>query len=117
MAEGFGGKYLPKYNISSAGTEAHGINPNAIHSMKKIGIDISKQISQKIDLNRLNNYDLVITLCGDARDKCPLLNNKSKILHWNLDDPAKLTGSKEEISIGFSKIRDKILSKIKELKL
>ena len=89
MAEGFGRKYLLKYNVSSAGIEAHGINLHAIESMKEIGIDISKQTSKKISLNNLTNYDLIITLCGDAKDKCPILNKNSHI-HWNLNDPAKL---------------------------
>ena len=117
MAEGFGKKYLSKHNISSAGTEACGINPNAITSMKKIGVDISKQTSQKIDLNNLNNYDLIITLCSDAKDKCPLLINNLKHIHWNLDDPAKLTGSEEKILLGFSNVRDKILTNIKKMNI
>ena len=118
MAEGFGKKYLTKFKISSAGTEAHGVNSNAIKSMKEIGIDISKQTSQKIDLDRLNNYDLTITLCGNVKDKCPSLNNNLKLIHWDdLDDPAKLTGSDEEIFLGFSKVRDKILYNIKNLKI
>ena len=117
MAEGFGKKYLSKYNISSAGTEAYGINPNAINSMKEIGIDISKQTSQKIDLNSFNNYDLIITLCSNTKDKCPILNNSHKHIHWDLDDPAKLTGSEEKILLGFSKVRDKILNNIKKINI
>ena len=71
IAEGFAKKYLSNYNISSAGTEAHGMNPNTIKTMNEIGIDISNQISEKINQDDLNKHDLIITLCGDAKDKCP----------------------------------------------
>ena len=117
IAEGFGKKYLSSYNISSAGTAAHGLNPNTIKTMNEIGIDISNQISKKINQEDLNNYDLIITLCGDALDKCPILERKYKHLHWNLEDPAKLVGSKKEITLAFSKTRDIIFKKIKQLKI
>mgnify|MGYP001412794661 CR=1 FL=1 len=116
IAEGFGKKYLTEYNIFSAGTISQGINPNAIKTMNEIDIDISNQISKKINLNDLNNYDLIITLCGDARDKCPVFKNNTKHIHWGLKDPASITGNNEQISKGFSDIRDKILKYIKGLK-
>ncbi|KFK77168.1 arsenate reductase [Bacillus spizizenii] len=73
MAEGWGKEYLgDKWNVYSAGIEAHGLNPNAVKAMKEAGIDISNQTSDIIDPNILNNADLVITLCGDAADKCPM---------------------------------------------
>src|SRR5690554_253383 len=72
MAEGFGRKYLgDKYDIHSAGIEAHGVNPNAVKVMKEVGIDISNQKSKTIDSELLNRADYVITLCGDAEDACP----------------------------------------------
>ena len=116
IAEGFGKKYLLEHNISSAGTEAHGINPNAIETMKEIGIDISNQISEKINQSNLDNYDLIITLCGDAKDKCPTFNPSIKHIHWDLPDPAKIIGNKKEVLIGFANIRDDILNKINQLK-
>ena len=116
IAEGFGKQYLSQFNISSAGTEAHGLNPNAIKTMQAIGIDISNQQSQKINLSKLNTFDLIITLCGDANDKCLMLNNDINHIHWNIKDPAKIKGSKEEILKGFSRIRDEILEKIITIK-
>ena len=83
IAEGFAKKYLSNYNISSAGTEAHGMNPNTIKTMNEIGIDISNQISEKINQEDLNNYDLIITLCGDAKDKCPTFKKEIKHIHWD----------------------------------
>lgn len=66
MAEGWGRKYLgDKWNVYSAGIEAHGLNPNAVKAMKEAGIDISNQTSDIIDPDILNNADFVVTLCGD----------------------------------------------------
>ena len=116
MAEGFGNKYLLEYNVSSAGTEARCINPHAIKSMNDIGIDISNQTSKKIDLSKLDSYDLIITLCGDAKDNCPVIKPNSKHLHWDIEDPAKCKEDKEESIKKYSMIRDLIIDKIKLLK-
>ena len=116
IAEGFGKTYLTKYNISSAGTKAHGINPNTIKTMDNIGIDISNQVSNRINLSELNKFDLIITLCGDAKDKCLSLNKNIKHIHWDIKDPAKSIGNSEQISKNFSKIRDEIFDKIKSFK-
>jgi arsenate reductase len=116
IAEGFGKQYLSQFNISSAGTEAHGLNPNAIKTMQAIGIDISNQQSKKINLSKLNKFDLIITLCGDANDKCINLNHDIKHLHWDIKDPAKTKGNKEYILNEFSLIRDEVLEKIIAIK-
>lgn len=73
MAEGWAKKYLgEEWNVYSAGIEAHGLNPSAVKAMKEADIDISSQTSDIIDTEILNNADLVVTLCGDAADKCPM---------------------------------------------
>ena len=105
------------YQIESAGTEKHGVNPNAIQTLKEIEIDISSYTSKTIELSRLNDFDIIITLCGDAKDKCPILDKSVKHIHWGLDDPAKFKGDDSEIMSNFGKTRDLILSKIKELKM
>ena len=105
------------YDIKSAGTENHGVNPNAIKILKEIEIDISEHRSKTINLNRLNQLDLIITLCGDAKDKCPILDDRVKHIHWDLKDPAKFQGTDLEIGSHFRSIRDLILNKIKELKV
>ena len=105
------------YQIESAGTEKHGVNPNAIQTLKEIEIDISSYTSKTIELSRLNDFDIIITLCGDAKDKCPILDKSVKHIHWGLDDPAKFRGDDLEIMSNFGKTRDLILSKIKELKM
>lgn len=109
MAEGFAKKYLPNdWEIKSAGVEQHGLNPNAVLAMQDVGIDISTHTSSLIDEAYLNTSDLVITLCGDANDKCPMTPNAVTRLHWDLTDPARVTGSDVYIKSEFAKTRDKI---------
>lgn len=72
MAEGFGKQILgERFNIYSAGIEAHGLNPKAIEVMAEKEIDISDQTSDIIDPEILHNADYVIALCGDAKDSVP----------------------------------------------
>jgi arsenate reductase (thioredoxin) len=114
MAEGFGKKYLEdKYNVYSAGIEAHGLNPNAVKAMAEKEIDISKQTSDIIDPELLNKADFVVTLCGDANDKCPMTPPHVKRDHWGFDDPAKATGTDEEKWAVFQRVRNQIEDRIK----
>ena len=114
MAEGLGKKYLDNYIVRSAGIYPEEVNSNAINSMKEIGIDISQKKSKKIDINKLNRCDLVITLCGDVKDKC-LIVDSSKHIHWNISDPAKFKGSFEEVRLKYSEVRNIIYNNIKSL--
>ncbi|HEY8436045.1 MAG TPA: arsenate reductase (thioredoxin) [Haloplasmataceae bacterium] len=115
MAEGFGKKYLgDRFEVYSAGIEAHGLNPRAVKVMAEKGIDISDQTSDVIDPDILNCADYVITLCGDAKDKCPMTPPHVKRLHWGLEDPAKATGTEEEIMAKFRSVRDAIEARIKQ---
>ena len=117
IAEGLANSILDSsYNIESAGTEAHGVNPNAIATLKEIGVDISNYKSKSIHLDELNRFDLVITLCGDAKDKCPILNKGVKHIHWDLKDPAKFKGTETEIMSQFRNTRGLISNYIEELK-
>ncbi|NNG65943.1 arsenate reductase (thioredoxin) [Caldanaerobacter subterraneus] len=116
MAEGFGKFYGgDDFEVYSGGVEAHGLNPKAVEVMKEIGIDISNQTSDLIDENILFKADYVITLCGDARDKCPALPPSVKSLHWELEDPARAEGTEEEIMNKFREVRDIIKEKVKAL--
>lgn len=113
MAEGFGKKYLgDRYDVYSAGIEAHGLNPNAIKAMTERNIDISSQTSDLIDPEILNKADYVITLCGDANDKCPFTPPHVERIHWALDDPAQATGTEEEKWAFFQRVRDEIEERI-----
>ncbi|AVV58396.1 arsenate reductase (thioredoxin) [Paenibacillus glucanolyticus] len=109
IAEGWAKKHLGiSWNVYSAGIEAHGLNPNAVRAMHEIGIDISDQTSDIIDPELLYNADLVVTLCGDAADKCPVTPPNVRREHWGFDDPAKAQGTDEEKWSVFQKVRDEI---------
>ena len=114
MAEGFAKKHLPHWNIQSAGIEAHGLNPNAVKAMAEVGIDITSQTSDMIDEIILNNATLVVTLCGDAADKCPMTPSTVRREHWGFDDPAKATGTAAEKWLMFQTVRDAIEARIIE---
>lgn len=115
MAEGFGKKYLDDgWEVKSAGIEAHGLNTNAVKAMDEAGIDISTQSSDIIDMEALNRASLVVTLCGDAADKCPAVGPHVRKEHWGFPDPAKATGTEEEKWEVFRNVRDSIEQRIRE---
>ncbi|MFL2988547.1 MAG: arsenate reductase ArsC [Candidatus Neomarinimicrobiota bacterium] len=104
------------YYFHSAGVEAHGMNPYTVKTLAELDIDVSEKKSKIINDNELNNFDLIITLCGDARDKCPILESKVKHIHWDLKDPANYKGTEKETLSVYSNTRDLILENIIELK-
>lgn len=115
IAEGFGKKYLDsEWEVRSGGIEAHGLNPKAVKVMKEVGIDISNQQSEMIDREYLNQADLVVTLCGDAEIRCPLTPSQVIREHWGFNDPAKATGSDDEVWQVFQTVRDAIGQRIRE---
>jgi thioredoxin type arsenate reductase len=102
-----------KYEVKSAGLEAHGLNPRAVATMKEDEIDISNHTSDVIDPDILSQADYIITLCGHANDNCPVVrNDKAERWHWGFDDPAKATGTEEEITAQFREVRDAIKARI-----
>lgn len=97
-----------KANIYSAGVETHGVNKRAIKVMAEDGIDISGHTSNHIDEYRNIDFDLVITVCDNARERCPYFPSKAQRMHFNFPDPAKATGTEEEILNEFRRVRDMI---------
>ena len=116
IAEGWAKWYgRPLFEIQSAGIESHGKNPRAIAVMKEAGVDISGQESTRVSDEMLDKADLVVTVCGHADEHCPVLPAGTNKEHWPLDDPAKATGSEEEIMDVFRASRDDIEQRVKEL--
>ncbi|RAR45407.1 arsenate reductase (thioredoxin) [Paenibacillus sp. MDMC362] len=113
MAEGWAKQHLGNdWNVYSAGIEAHGLNPNAVKAMKEVGIDITSHTSDIIDHELLNQANLVVTLCGDAADRCPMTPPHVLREHWGFDDPAKAQGTDEEKWAVFQRVRDQIGERI-----
>jgi arsenate reductase len=116
MAEGWARHFAGSgFDIQSAGIEAHGKNPRAISIMQEAGIDISGQESTRVTPAMLEQADLVVTVCGHADEHCPVLPPGTRKVHWPLDDPAKATGTEEEILQVFRASRDDIRERVKAL--
>ena len=94
--------------IYSAGVETHGVNPRAIATMAADGIDISKHTSNNIDEYLDVDFDYVITVCDNARERCPYFLTKAIKFHYNFPDPAKATGTEAEIAAEFARVRQMI---------
>ena len=101
--------------VQSAGIEAHGKNPRAIEVMREIGIEISEQESTVVNDNMLRDADVVVTVCGHADEQCPVLPSRITKLHWPLTDPAKATGTEEQIMTEFRATREEIEGRVSEL--
>jgi len=116
MAEGWarelGGAWL---QVQSAGIEAHGKNPRAIAVMQEAGVDISNQQSTKLTDEMLASVDYLITVCGHADEHCPVIPGTIRKEHWPLSDPAKATGSEEEVMAVFRASRDDIRQRVMDL--
>ena len=99
-----------KAEVYSAGIETHGVNPRAISTMKEEGIDISHHKSNNIDEYFNIEFDFVITVCDNAKERCPFFPTKAKMFHQNFPDPAKSIGTEEEILEQFRQVRQMIRS-------
>ena len=116
IAEGWarrlGGDWL---QVQSAGIEAHGKNPRAIAVMQEAGVDISDQESTKLTDDMLASVDYLVTVCGHADEHCPVIPPGIAKEHWPLTDPAKATGSEEEIMAVFRASCDDIRQRVADL--
>lgn len=95
-------------NVYSAGIETHGVNPKAIATMQQDEIDISAHTSNNVDEYRDITFDYVITVCDNANERCPIFPTKAQKFHHNFPDPAKASGSDEEIQQAFTSVRNEI---------
>jgi arsenate reductase (thioredoxin) len=96
----------------SAGIEPKGLNPLAVETMREIGIDISKQRSKDVGEFIGQSIPYVITVCNNAKQRCPIFPRTYKFLHWSFDDPADAKGSHDEELAVFRRVRDEIGSRI-----
>jgi arsenate reductase len=97
-----------KTEVYSAGIETHGVNPKAISIMQEDGIDISNHTSNNIDEYSTIDFDYVITVCDNAKERCPFFPTKAIKLHYNFPDPAKAIGNDDEIAEQFRIVRQMI---------
>jgi arsenate reductase len=114
MAEGWVNHHLGDgWEAHSAGTLPAGyVHPLAIQAMAELEIDISGQASKSVDAYRNVPFDLVVTVCDDAADNCPLWLGQGRVIHIGLPDPAAVTGTDEERLADFRGVRDAITQRV-----
>src|SRR3990172_5753113 len=104
-----------RWQAFSAGVEPSGqVNPNAIRALAEIGIQHireSKHVERFID----DDFDLVVTVCDDAAENCPVWLGRGKKEHLSFPDPAKAEGTDEAVMGGFRKVLGDIVEKIPKL--
>jgi len=101
-----------RFEAMSAGIEPKGLNPLAVEAMREIGIDISRQKSKDVVSLLDQHVPYVVTVCDNAKERCPIFSGTGKFLHWSFADPAAATGTQEERLAVFRRIRDEIVERI-----
>jgi arsenate reductase len=101
--------------VSSAGLEAHGVNPRAISTMATFGIDISSHSSDVLSDSMVADADVIVTVCAHADANCPLIPPHKMKIHLPFDDPAQAEGSEEDIKQVFTRVCGEIRQGIKGL--
>jgi arsenate reductase len=76
--------------------------------MKEDGIDISGHTSNNMNEYLEIPFDYVITVCDNAKERCPYFPGRVERFHYNFPDPAKATGTEEEITAEFARVRGMI---------
>ena len=94
--------------VYSAGVETHGLNPRAVRVMAEDGVDIAHHTSNHVEEYTHVPFDYVLTVCDHAQEVCPVFPFSAKKLHHNFPDPAKVSGSEEEILAQFRAVRDQV---------
>lgn len=96
-------------DVHSAGSNPAGyVHPKAIAVLKEIGIDISAHTSKHMNEFLSGKVDIVVTVCGNADQACPMFPGQVKRYHWGFEDPAHATGTDDEILLAFRSTRDSI---------
>lgn len=101
------------WQAASAGSKPAGyVHPLAVQAMQELGVDLSGHVSKSLDRYRDEAFDLVVTVCDNAREACPVFPGARQTLHWPFDDPAHATGSEEQQMAEFRRVRDEIRERI-----
>jgi len=101
------------FEVFSAGLEPHGVNPLTITVMEEMRIDMGAHRSKHLDeFIGKTNFDYLITVCGNADERCPYFPGMGTRLHWPFEDPAAFVGSEAEKLAKFQSVRDQIKAKI-----
>jgi len=110
------------YEVHSAGTVRHGLNPDAVAVMSEVGVDISSHLSKTVNDLEATAFDYVITVCDHAHEACPFFPAKIRVIHTGFQDPPALAAalaekgaSKEQQLDGYRQVRDQIRAFVEKL--
>ena len=113
MAEGLVNHDLAEQvKAFSAGVRPSRVNPRATQVMGELGIDISGSRSKSVDDLAGEQFDLVITVCDQAQQQCPIFPGKIELMHVGFPDPARAMGTEEEVLAAFRQVRDALRAQI-----
>jgi arsenate reductase len=119
MAEAWTRKLISeRIEAYSAGIEPRGLDPYAVKAMAEAGVNIAGQRSKSIDVLGDVEFDYVVTVCGRARENCPIFPGKAKAVHVGFDDPPSLAAgarTEEERLAPYRRVRDEIREFVKRL--
>ncbi|MBI3971742.1 MAG: arsenate reductase ArsC [Chloroflexi bacterium] len=101
-----------RFEVHSAGTQATHVRPLAIRATVELGVDISQQQSKSLDRYLGEPFDLVITVCDEANEACPVFPGAKERRHWSLLDPSKAVGTEAEQLAVYRAVRDAIRERI-----
>lgn len=104
-----------RFEVYSAGLEPHGIHPKTISVLEEAGLDLSNQRSKSLDeyMGKIA-FDYLITVCGNAEERCPFFPGMGTRMHWPFEDPVAYNGPEDEKLALFRKVRDQIKSRIEQ---
>jgi len=116
MAESLVNHFLgDTWQAHSAGTQPAGyVHPLATQAMLELGINISNHYSKSVDDYRDTDFDLVVTVCDDAAENCPVWLGPGRAVHIGFPDPARATGNHVEQLDTFRQVRDEIRERVLE---
>lgn len=97
-----------RFEVHSAGTEATAVRPLAIRAMAEVGVDISEQWSKGLGQFLGQSFDVVVTVCDEASETCPVFPGGGRRLHWSLPDPSQVTGPDDQGLGAFREVRDRL---------
>ena len=102
-----------RFEVASAGVAPSHVRAEAIEAMSEIGIDISSHRSKSVDEFAAQEFDYVITVCDNANEQCPVFPGRTERIHWSFEDPAAVTGDREERLAVFRRVRDEIAARLR----
>lgn len=111
MAEAIARNLYPQHNFYSAGVETHGMNPYAVKVCEELGLDMSKHTSKHVDTLKNIQFDVVLTVCDNANESCPIFISLAQKLHHSFQDPPKLAANlsnEEDKLAAYRQVRNEI---------